>query len=128
MCHRNIKDTVFPMSVVIGMTISYLLGCSEYKSNNFRSYTEASESGIIDRGWIPKFIPKSAYDIKEQHKVDVADIDVEFMFAPGDIDAFESACSLREAKTYVCNNSGYPVTVVITGGNHAVIKSIRDGA
>ena len=111
----------------MGLAISILPGCSEYESNSFGSYTEAEESGIIDRGWIPEFIPKSAYDIEEQHKVDIAIIDLEFMFAPGDIGAIENACSLRDANTYVCDNYGHPVKVVISGGNHAVIKSVRDG-
>ena len=127
MCHRNIRITAYPVLVMVALAIGILSGCSEYESNTFESYVDAKESGIIGRGWIPEFIPKSAYDIKEQHKVDVAVIDVEFKFNPGDVVAFESACSLREPNTYVCDNYGYPVRVGITGGNHAVIKSVRDG-
>ena len=127
MYHRYIKITSFSISAVLGVAICCLLGCSEHESNNYRSYNEARESGNIERGWIPKFIPKSAYDIKEQHKVDVASIDVEFKFEPYDINAFEGSCSVQEANIYTCDNSGYPVKIVITGGNHAVIKSVRDG-
>jgi hypothetical protein len=127
MCHRNIKITSLSISAVLGVAICCLLGCSEHESNYFRSYSEAKESGILDRGWIPKFIPKSAYDIKEQHKVDVAYIDVEFKFDSGDVDAFEGSCLLQEANIYICENSGYPVKIVISGENHAVIKSFRDG-
>ena len=125
MCHRYIKITSFSKCAVLGVAICCLLGCSEHESNNYRSYNEARESGNIERGWIPKFIPKSAYDIREQHKVDVANIDVEFKFDPGDIDTFDGSCSLQKANIYICDNSGYPVKIVISGGNHAVIKSVR---
>ena len=115
------------MSVALVVTGCCLSGCSEHQSSYFKSYHEAKASGIIDRGWIPEFIPESAYDIKEQHKVDVAYIDVELWFDPDDIDAFDGPCSLQETRIYTCDNSGNPVSVVISGGNHAVIKSVRDG-
>lgn len=127
MCHRNNNIASLSMSAALVVAMSSLVGCSEHESNNYKNYNEANESGIIDRGWIPKYIPKSAYDIKEQHKVDVAYIDIEFWFDPGDIASFEGPCSLQETNIYTCDNFGYPVKVVISGGNHAVIKSIRDG-
>ena len=127
MCHRYLGITKLPALAVAGFLASVLLGCGEYKSNNFANYAEASESGIIERGWIPAFIPKSAYDINEQHRVDVDSIDVEFMFDPGDIGVFNSACTLLEENTYLCENSGYPVLIVVTGGNHAAIKSVQNG-
>jgi hypothetical protein len=115
------------MLAFLAMAISVLNGCGEFQSNNYGSYAEAKKSGLIGKGWIPDFIPKSAYEIKEQHRVDVARIDVELMFDPGDIEAFESACTLQEEGKYFCENSGFPVQVVISGGNHAVIKSIGNG-
>jgi hypothetical protein len=127
MCHRYPGVFKLPVFVVAGLSAYVLLGCGEYKSNSFANYAEANESGIFERGWIPTFIPKSAYDIKEQHRMDVENIDVEFMFDPGDIGAFDSACALLEENTYLCDNSGYPVKIVVTRGNHAAIKSVQNG-
>jgi hypothetical protein len=127
MCHRSIDIRRLLSLVAMAMFISALVGCGEYKSNNFASYSDVRESGLIERGWIPEFIPKSAYDIKEQHRVDVASIDVELMFEPGDIEAIERACTMQEKSIYFCGNSGYPVQVFISGGNHAVIKSVANG-
>ena len=115
------------MLVNMAVAIGILSGCSEYESNTFESYVEAKESGIIGRGWMPEFIPRSAYDIKERHKVDVAIIDVEFKFNPGDVVAFERSCSMREPTTYVCDNKRNPVRAVISDVNHADIMSVRDG-
>lgn len=42
----------------------------EKSESNFSSYTEAKASGLMDRGWIPDFIPKSSWSIKEQHYID----------------------------------------------------------
>lgn len=127
MCHRSIDIRRFHSLVAITIFSGAIIGCGEHKSNYFVSYSEVRESGLIERGWVPEFIPKSAYDIKEQHRVDVASIDVELLFEPSDIHVFEKSCTLLEESRYFCENSGYPVQVVISGGNHAVIKSVANG-
>ena len=121
----NINSIV--ISLVAGMSLFGMTGCSESVSNYFRNYEEARESGIMNRGWIPGFIPGSAREIKEHHKMDAPHIYVEFSFDPGDIYTFEESCTLRGKKTYTCENSGYPVTVTISGDNHAVIRSLDKG-
>lgn len=127
MCHRYPGIIKLPVLIVAVILAGVLPGCGEYESNKFANYTEASESGIFERGWIPEFIPRSAYDIKEQHRVDDDNIDVEFMFNPGDIGVFDSACVLLEEITYLCDNSGNPVKIIVTGGNHAAIHSVQNG-
>jgi len=126
-CHKNIEMRQLRILAVVAIVGSTLNGCGEFQSNNFGSYAEAKKSELIGKGWIPEFIPKSAYEIKEQHRVDVARIHVELMFDAGDIESFESACTMQEEDKYICENSGYPVQVVISGGNYAVIKSIGNG-
>jgi hypothetical protein len=115
------------LSAFACMSIFIFIGCSENVSNYFESYKEAKDSGIISRGWIPEFIPRSSYEIKEHHKVDVPYINVEFKFDREDIDVFKSACILQDENTYMCRNTEYPVKVFISGGNHAVIESVRVG-
>jgi len=118
------------ISIIITLTIIASIGAvlylisSERESNNFKSYELAVESGLIDRGWIPSFIPKSSYNIKEQHKVDVPNIFVELHFEPQDISYFEKECDLISVNEYKCANSGYPVKVTITNKSHAIIESI----
>lgn len=121
----NIPSIV--ISLVAGVSLFGATGCSESVSNNFRNYEEARESGIMNRGWIPGFIPGSAREIKEHHKMDAPHIHVEFDFDPGDIYVFEESCSLHGKYTYTCANSGYPVTATISDDNHAVIRSLGEG-
>lgn len=110
-----------------GITGLYMLNVSESNSNHFSSYKDAKKSGLIEKGWIPPFIPKSAYNIKEQHRVDQSYINVEFNFDPKEIAAFEQACSSISAVKFKCDNSGHPVIAIISDGNQAVIKSYNNG-
>ena len=112
-------------TVIIGL---YILSKSESHTNRFSSYEEDKQSELIGKGWIPSFIPKSSYKIIEHHRVDQPYIHVELNFDPKEITAFAQACSLISTNKYKCDNSGYPVYVVISDGNHAVIKSINNGS
>ena len=123
---KTISIIVFTL-VVAGIIGLYMVGWSESHSNNLSSYDEAVKSELIGKGWIPSFIPKSSYNIKEHHRVDQPYIYVELNFDPSEITTFKKACSLMEPNKYRCDNSGYPVYVMINGGNHAVITSINNG-
>jgi len=119
------------VSLIVALTavfgVTYILFESEKESNEFSSYEEAVKSGLIDRGWIPAFIPKSAYDIKEKHRVDVPRIHVDLKYGADDIKDFEVACDKVREGVYVCSNSGYPVKVSLTNENCATIRSVEYG-
>lgn len=117
--------TVALLVTVLG--IAYFLLGVERESNRFMNYNEVVESGLIKRGWIPVFIPKSAYNIKEQHRVDVPYIHVELKFTVSDVATFEAACEKVDKISFFCLNSGYPVKATITNGNHANIRSVLNG-
>mgnify|MGYP006896884850 CR=1 FL=1 len=120
----KIIGVVILLTVLLVIGVVALLSWSEEHSNKFLTYQEAQESGIITRGWIPSFIPPSSYNIKEHHRVDTPVIFVEINFKPEDISYFERACDLLNKNIYKCNNTGYPVKVIISNNNHAIIKSI----
>jgi len=110
--------------LAIGIVGIYMLTAIESQSNSFVNYAEMEQSNLITKSWIPSFIPKSSYNIEEHHRVDQPYIFVSFNFNPKNIISFEQSCSLISANNYRCDNSGYPVSVVISNGNYAVIKSI----
>ena len=119
----KIIGAVISLTILLVSATAFLV-FNESKSNNFKNYESAVSSGIITRGWIPSFIPKSSYNIKEHHRVDAPVIFVELNFKPEDISYFEKACNLLNKNIYKCNNSGDPVKVIISNNNHAIIKSI----
>ena len=106
----------------VSVVAYFILG--ERESNNFENYQSVIKSGLIQRGWVPEFIPESSHNINEHHTVDNPNIYVELSFKPKDISYFKKACSLLTKKTYKCNNSGYPVKV--TNESHAVIETYNN--
>ena len=45
------------------------------------------------KGWVPSFIPGSAYDIYEEHRVDEGRVNAKFRFARGDTAKIEASCT-----------------------------------
>ena len=59
--------------VVVVIMAIYLLLTSYFPNveiNRYDSIKAVQENGAIDRGWIPKELPLSAYDIVETHDLD----------------------------------------------------------
>jgi hypothetical protein len=58
---------------------------------SYASRSEARESGAIDRGWIPAWMPESAADIREAHALDTNCRWGLFNFSPTDAEHIRSA-------------------------------------
>ena len=58
---------------------------------SYASRSEARESGAIDRGWIPTWLPESAQDIREAHGLDSNRRWGLFNFAPAEADRIRAA-------------------------------------
>ncbi|MDD1758507.1 MAG: hypothetical protein LUQ22_07245 [Methanotrichaceae archaeon] len=79
------------VAILVGAV--WLLEYSETSESHFETYQQLEESELIGKGWVPSFIPRSAYDIHETHKVDVARVNVKFRFRPGDTKEIEASCT-----------------------------------
>ena len=115
--------SIFLLTAIASIGVIGYFILSERESNSFENYQALLKSGLIERGWVPKFIPKSSYNIKEHHRVDNSSIHVEFYFKKNDVSYFIKACDQEGKGTYKCKNNGYPVKVTISN-NHATIQSI----
>lgn len=96
----------------------WLIGYSETSESHFETYQQLKESELINKGWVPIFIPKSAYDIDETHTVDVGRVNVRFRFRPGDAKEIETVCTIAsnsDAKTryYRCEHGHVNDMVVV---------------
>ena len=61
---------VFSFSVLICLfTIVTWYHFLENPKSSYSNYHEVVTDGAIKRGWIPGILPKSAYDIKEEHNL-----------------------------------------------------------
>jgi hypothetical protein len=120
---KSIISILFAVVAISTLTLMYFL-TSEKEDNSFNNYQALKESGLIEKGWVPAFIPKSAHNIKEHHRVDVADIYIEFYFKENDNLFLTNNCIMESQNTYVCENNGYPVKIIIKNNNHAAIQRI----
>ena len=79
--------------IVIGVWINTAMT----PKSHFDNYTEAQASGIMDRGWVPHYIPRSATDIHEQHDLDTNWVKMTFNYALDDVDNLRLACQSEVA-------------------------------
>src|SRR5262249_7629308 len=101
---------------------------TERQESHFSTYGELTRSELIQKGWVPEFIPRSAYDIKENHRVDVPRVNVKFRFAPGDTAQIEESCTRQgsgdgSVACYKCVHRTDTVVVRLNGDGRGEIFS-----
>jgi hypothetical protein len=78
----------------------------ENQSSRFSTYDELRASGLIERGWVPEFLPRSATDIEESHDLDTNRGWASFKYKAGDTAAADQGCQLlhrtNEGSKYLC--------------------------
>jgi len=62
---------VVGLFAAIGVVAVFLFAVArfEQQSSEFATYDELKASGLIERGWIASYIPRSARNISESHDV-----------------------------------------------------------
>jgi hypothetical protein len=87
---------------VILAIVCFLVGCSDTDtvSRDYKSLAEAQED--IQKGWIPPFLPPSAYSISDSHDLDINVGSGTFRFEPKEFDALMNGLS-----TPVPNNARF---------------------
>jgi hypothetical protein len=77
------------------LAISVLLlsvACNETQHRVYPTRQEAVADGAIDRGWVPKWLPPSATDIREVHNIDSNATLMTFRFERTDLSRMVSDC------------------------------------
>jgi hypothetical protein len=60
---------IFKSILAIFLVSSFLIACDVVEMK-YENVAEVNADGAIERGWIPSWIPKTAFNIKELHKID----------------------------------------------------------
>jgi hypothetical protein len=87
--------------LVIGGAILLLIGAfmarkaigsldRETQLSHYANLPAARQSGIIERGWVPEFLPAGSKDITEIHNLDTNTGTGTFRFPSADLDAFKA--------------------------------------
>jgi hypothetical protein len=62
----------------------------ETQLSHYANLPAARQSGIIERGWVPEFLPAGSTDITEIHNLDTNTGTGTFRFPSADLDAFKA--------------------------------------
>ena len=116
----------------IALLIAYLVvafgpDSFEVESEMYPNYEALESSGLIEKGWVPSFVTKSAVDIRINYLADALTVSIEFSFEPSDIDAITHACPMVASDEYQCEKQGFDILVNVSNGNLAKISSSFSG-
>jgi hypothetical protein len=68
------------MRVALIFILLMLAACEKKIVGKYESYNDVLNSSLIDKGWVPAFIPKNATNIIESHSVDIGEMNVVYNF------------------------------------------------
>ena len=61
--------------------------------SHFGGYAEAETAGMFDAGWLPRYLPRSAFEINETHDIDTNRVRATFRYRVGDVPSVPGACT-----------------------------------
>jgi len=115
---------VFFVLAVLAVEIIYI---SERPRSEFANYIDAKASGLMDRGWIPTFIPRSSAEIKEQHDLDANWVKMSFSYDTADKAVTRAACNterpIRGGVEFGCKYFGNNVSIKLYDDGSAELYS-----
>ena len=127
---RSIKKLAIALIILfgVGMIFVEIMFIGERLKSHFSSYSEAKESGIMDRGWIPTFIPKSAININEQYDLDTNWVKMDFQYTPVDVNETRVSCQsekeIQEGLEFIYTYLSNQVTIKLYNNGKAELHSV----
>ena len=116
----NILAIMFVLSALMVLGF-WRMHVAENPKSHFATYNELATSGLIDKGWLPPYLPQSITDISEAHNIDTNDVWATFKFDKQDVSNIEKACKQLvkspEGAKYVCPPFEKQTTVIILKSN-----------
>ena len=90
------KKILLLVMVFIFVIVLYFLMPNYDESSFYANKSEVIKDNAIKRGWIPKILPASAYDIKEEHNLDTNMLNGSFKYHEEDESEFLEHLKLHE--------------------------------
>jgi hypothetical protein len=110
--------------------IVLLLSWCQYTENPrsyFATYEDAKNSGIMDAGWMPTYIPRSSKEIHETHNLDTNAVHMSFKYSQGDTQKLEKNCykifTSDQRTVWNCGDFESKVTVELINDGTATLSS-----
>lgn len=87
-------------------TALFIFSTLENPSSQFETYEDLVASGMVERGWVPVGMPKSARGIDETHDVSSNTGKASFTFEPADVQTTRESCKVlvetERGTTFFC--------------------------
>lgn len=110
--------------------------CSEIMEERYANMAEAERAGAIERGWVPRFVPASARNIRDVHDLDTNAQDLTFTIPREDIPAMtaglpkvstEDRENIPELVRRFDLDAGSEAFVICTDPDNAVLLATPQG-
>ena len=112
------------VSLVTTVVVITVLGLvfDDTVESSFKNYEEMAASGIFEAGWLPPYLPRSSFNIREEHDIDTNGVTAIFSYDPEDVLSVRTSCKVQvELENVMVFNCEYR-------GNEVVIKLFRNGS
>ena len=86
-------------------------GCGECVTSEYGGFQEVLADKVMERGWIPPFLPRSASEIEMQNDLDGNDFSLRFRLPPSEVEGF---VSILEENGFAQQDGG-PAPVPVCG-------------
>lgn len=83
--------------LAIALLAFFTSACGEVSDERYSDFNAAKADGAVQRGWIPTFVPQSAYDIHDVHDVDTNAQSLGFKVPASDLAAMISDMRVAHA-------------------------------
>ncbi len=128
------KTIALTVTTLLSIILSAILFMN-YVNNSratFPDYEKMKASGIIERGWVPAYLPKSVKNISEHHNIETNSVNLYFDYDTDEMLEVESLCtkiaSNVKGKKYVCPPySGATSTLTLRADGTGFYNSEYDG-
>lgn len=100
---KTVGFALLTIFAAIGVFAAGLFALARYEnpSQSFATYGELAASGLIERGWVSEYLPRSAYEMDESHDIDTNEGRTSFEFTPGDTSLARQHCQLLHSSNHV---------------------------
>ena len=116
---RIVGFTFLVVLALIGLFGLGLFGVAHFENpgSSFQTYEQLQASGLIERGWLPDHLPKSATQIEESHDIDTNEGSAYFKYQVGDTTRADQGCQLIQqtdnGRKYLCPPLGLQTAIVV---------------